>query len=204
MMLQSSFSSTGKSIVADASVVINILATKMAPKILGLLPGRIFVLDQVKAEVEEGGLRGRSNANGFGELVTAGFVEIVTLDEPAQEIFQQLTFGSTANTLDDGEAATIAYSVGVGGLALVDEKKAARIIGEKFPALEVFCTTDVLFSALLQSALSRDQLAEAVFNALQEARMQVPLKHAEWVVALIGAEKAAVCRSLPRAFRNSA
>ena len=44
-------------------------------------------------------------------------------------------------------------------------------------------------------------LADAVFGALQQARMRVLPQHLDWVVTLIGQDRAQVCPSLPRIVR---
>jgi hypothetical protein len=52
------------------------------------------------------------------------------------------------------------------------------------------------------AALGNTAVADAVFDALRFARMRVPPSLLKWVVDLIGAERAAMCECLPRAFRT--
>ena len=48
------------------------------------------------------------------------------------------------------EAATIAYALAHAGTALIDEHKATRICRERFPALRLACTTDVLIHGVVR------------------------------------------------------
>jgi len=49
--------------------------------------------------------------------------------------------------------------------------------------------------------LTDNHLSEAVFNALVDARMRVPLDEENWVRALIGKDRAAKCTSLRKRVR---
>ena len=104
-------------------------------------------------------------------------------------------------TLDDGEAATIAYGVEKGAIALIDERKATRICAERYPQLVVGNSFDVLAHSAVLASLGDGATAGAVFSALRFARMRVPPSALKWVVELIGPERAAICECLPRAFR---
>jgi hypothetical protein len=52
-------------------------------------------------------------------------------------------------------------------------------------------------------AIGQDGLADAVANALQISRMRVLSHHVEWVLGLIGPERAAQCTSMARSLRQS-
>ncbi len=58
--------------------------------------------------------------------------------------FADLVGGAAADTLDDGEAATIACAMERSAIALIDDRKAIRLWAERFPHLAVGCTLDVL------------------------------------------------------------
>lgn len=191
-------------LVADASVAINLNATGFAEPILDALPNRFAVVAEVMLELEDGRQRGRTDADALDALVAAGRVEVVRLGNPAVEQFTALVSGSAAETLDDGEAATIAYALEHGATALVDERKANRICAERFPSLVTASTVDVLAHDAAVSAVGRNGLADAVFNALFHGRMRVPAQHVDWIVTLIGAERAERCVSLPRSVRPAA
>jgi predicted nucleic acid-binding protein len=191
-------------IIADTSAVINLLATGCAEAILRVLPNRLHVVNTVVAEVDEGKRRGRQDAGLLNSLVAADLVEIVRLSQIGEEWFESLVIGHATETLDDGEAATISYALEHKRLALIDERKANRICSERFPGLSTAFTVDLLADPKLEERLGRQILAEAVFNALQEARMRVSLHRAQWVVDMIGRERVAQCKSLPNSVRNAA
>jgi len=190
-------------VVIDTSAAINVIATGCAADILRALPNRLLAVDAVPAELEEGRRRGRPDAVLLNELVMAGHIGIVSLGDSAGQIFEEFVIGRAAATLDDGEAATIAYAAEHGAIAIIDERKANRICRARFPALARGCTLDLFTHPGVLDALGRDRLAGAVLNALRKARMRVLPHHVEWVVRLIGVENAAECTSLSRAARNA-
>jgi predicted nucleic acid-binding protein len=190
--------------VADTSAVINLNATGWAPVIVRALPNRLVVVnDVVLSELETGRHRGRQDSDRLNELVATGLMEIVKLSDAATQYFEELVIGPAAVTLDDGEAATIAYAVEQAGTALIDERKATRICADRFPGLCVGCTVDILIHPEVQRHLGAKALGDAVFNAIHDGRMRVFPHHLERVVGLIGHERAALCQSLPRSVRLS-
>ena len=188
-------------LVADASTVINLNASGCAREVLDALPNRFVVVDVVPVELAGGRQRLRQDSDLLSRLVDSNSVEIVRLDDGAAKDFEQLVVGAAALTLDDGEAATIAYAISQNAVALIDERKAIRICRERFPNLRVGCTVDIFAHPEVQRALGKDALSNAVFNALYQGRMRVLPRHVEWVVELIGAERAGLCMSLPSSVR---
>jgi predicted nucleic acid-binding protein len=191
-------------IVIDTSAAINLNATGSAAEILQALPNRLVAVDVVSLELDEGRQRGRDDADLLNKLVSASLIEIVTLADPALDIFETLVVGTAAETLDDGEAATIAYAVDRGAAAIIDERKANRICTGRFPSLQLGCTVDLFAHPDVMCALGRESLVKALINALQLARMRVLPRHLDWVIDLIGSEQASLCASLPRAARSPA
>jgi predicted nucleic acid-binding protein len=202
MGLPTCFTDPAALIAADTSTVINLNATACASDIVRALPNRMVVVDVVPGELDEGRRRGRQDADLLDKLVAAGLVEVVKLDEICASHFEKLVVGPAAMTLDDGEAATIAFAVGHKGIAVIDERKATRIAAESFAKLRIGCTVDILAHPKVQQALGKKQLADAVFNALYHGRMRVFPQHVKWVVGLIGTDRAAECSSLPTSIRQ--
>ena len=188
-------------VVVDTSVVINLNATGCADAILRALPNRCVVVEQVSLELQVGRRTGRGDADALAMLIEQKLVEHAEIGDTGMRHFANLVSGSAAETLDDGEAGTIACALEQGAVALVDERKAIRICAERFPSLGIGCTVDVLTQRHVQAALG-SSLADAVFNALDRGRMRVPDHHGQWVLDLIGKERAAGCRSLPKRFRG--
>ncbi|HUN86779.1 MAG TPA: hypothetical protein VMU48_20530 [Terracidiphilus sp.] len=191
-------------LVADTSVVINLIATGFASSIINALPRPLIAVDVVPSELEIGRARGRTELERFNELVNGGVIKVVSLGDLGMQHFESLVIGSAAETLDDGEAATIACAIEQSGVAYIDERKAWRICSERYQALQVGCTVDLLTHTDVRARLSDEIVAGAIFNALQGGRMSVLPTHLSAVVSLIGAERAALCESLPRSIRASA
>ncbi len=192
-----------KFLIADTSAVINLNATGLAAEILKALPCRVSVTDMVRTELEDGRALGRQDAFLLEKLHAGGLVQVSTLDEGAYRVFEGLVIGNAADSLDDGEASTIAYAQQVGGVAVIDEKKATRICAEKFSHLRTASTLDLLGHVSVHDALGSDGIAEALYAALRNARMRVPTQHLHWVIGAIGHGRAMLCSSLPREARGS-
>jgi predicted nucleic acid-binding protein len=188
-------------VVIDASTVINLNATACGPRILKAIPNPFIITDVVQGELFEDRRNGRNDGQLVAELVAASLISVAKLDDLTESHFEDLVIGRGDATLDDGEAATIAYGVENGAIALIDERKAVRICGERYPRLTVGNSFDVLTHPAVLAALGNGAAADAVFNALRSARMRVPPSALTWVVELIGLERAGRCESLPRSFR---
>lgn len=189
-------------LVADTSTIINVNATGCGQEIIRALPNKLVIVDVVRGELDEGRRLGRRDAEQLDELVGIGLVDIVKLDDAALMHFEKLVIGPAVATLDDGEAATIAYAFRQGAVAVLDERKATRICAELFPSLQTNCSVDILAHPDVERCLGKKGLAQAVFNALYQGRMRVFGQHVEWVVGLIGKDQAAVCSSLPNSVRR--
>lgn len=204
MALLPSLSETPALLIADTSVVINLNATGCAHEILKALPHRVAVVDAVVDEINGGVRKGRQDAAKLATLIAANALEVVRLGPQGLLRFESLVVGSAGETLDDGEAATIAYAEEAGARALIDERKARRLAAERHAALPLGCTADLLACVEVERAVGKAAVAEAVHNALIGARMRVMDHHMDWVVRLIGDERAAVCLSLPASTREQA
>lgn len=191
-------------LVVDTSIVINLNATGCAKQILDALPQRVVVVDVVVGELESGKSKGRGDAAMLADLAETGVVTVASLGESALSQFESLVVGASAETLDDGEAATIAYAIETNSCVIIDERKAMRICSSRFPHIQLGCTLDLLSHQAVQRALGQLRLADALHKALLSARMRVLPHYMNWVVNLIGNERAAACRCLPETVRQAA
>jgi predicted nucleic acid-binding protein len=187
-------------LIADTSVVINLNATGCAAELLHALPHKVAIVDVVQGELKLGRSRGRDSEL-TQALVERKHIEIVKLGNTGLDYFEQLVVGAASNTVDDGEAATLACALERGGVAVIDERKALRICGARFPKLPTASSLDLLSHSTVMIALGDHVLAEAVFSALRNARMRVFERHLGWVVELIGSSRLLECPSLPRHVR---
>ncbi|GGO61464.1 hypothetical protein SAMN05444398_11630 [Roseovarius pacificus] len=187
----------GRLFVADASVLINLDASGFAETIItsscGVLHGTRNAVD----EVIEGERRGYGNAGSMHSLEKRGLLRVVEIGDREEPIYRALVEGSAARTLDDGEAATIAYAVENCAVALIDEKKARRICLDQYRGTPVVTTTDMMLHSGVAAALG-DQHMTALHASLVHARMHVPPHLVETVVALLGNQRSLECPSLPR------
>jgi predicted nucleic acid-binding protein len=202
MGLSTKLTDPAAELVADASAVINLVASGFAREILAALPNRLVVVDVIPRELEVGRPMGHKHALSLASLVEAGLVRVVSLGEVGCLHFEELVIGPAVDTLDDGEAATIAYAAEVSGVVVIDERKALRICAQRFPALPLACSVDIFVHPRVKAALGPGGLRDVMYNALHDGRMGVLPQHLEDVVALIGPERAAECRSLPERARR--
>ncbi|MFC4295981.1 hypothetical protein ACFO0A_13045 [Novosphingobium tardum] len=190
------------SLVSDASVWINLVATDRAEVILRASSVRHLITSTALGELDAGRAKGRRTAAVVAELIEMGLVDEVGLGPVEEATFLSLVAGPVSETLDDGEAATIAYALGSGSVALIDERKATALCGSQFPSVKVMSTTDLLLSQEVQCALTLEDLADSLFRALSVARMRVPECHLPAVCGLLGPERRQQCQSLPALWRR--
>ncbi len=168
------------------------------------LPMRVVMTDIAAEEVEGGRKKGRGDAEVLFKLRNEGLIDIDSLGDTGESVFEQLVVGPANATLDDGEAATIAFAVENSLSVIIDDYKARRICKERFGGLGVQCSVEIFRHALVEKTLGRKQVELSVLNALRTARMGVPPEHIEWVVNLIGDTNAGSCPSLPVRCREAA
>lgn len=190
-------------VVTDASVIINLNATASAAAIIGAFPNPFFVTANVRQELSMGEFHGHRCGEKLEALISQGLLELAELGPGDDLVYRSLVEGGFEGTLDDGEAATIAYAVGHDGLALIDERKARRICAARFPDLLLASTVEVLLHPSVARRLGESRQSEAIFLALRDARMQVPRQELQEVIDRIGANRAAECPSLPRSVRET-
>jgi predicted nucleic acid-binding protein len=187
--------------IADASVWINLVATGAPHRILQALPWPLAITDVALDELDRGRPKGRRSADEVVALIHMGLSEVVPLVSEDEALFLSLVAGAASQTLDDGEAATLACAVRLGAGVVIDERKATSLAGLRFAALEVRSTCDLLLGPNVRSALGGAGLGDALFGALIGARMRVSDDHVPTVINLIG-DRAEACLSIPARFRT--
>jgi len=189
-------------VVVDASVAINLNATNCARAILGALPFEVVITDVAAGELRADRRGKRDDGALLAELTRTNHLRQVSLGEAAEALFESLVIGAAADTLDDAEAATIADAVEQDICPAIDERKVLRLCAARFPKLRAITTVDLLMVPAVMEVLGREALADAVFHALRIGRMRVVAARLDWVVGLIGPDRAAQCPSLPAAARR--
>lgn len=202
MTFSSCLTNQDKVIVLDASVIINLLATENAGAILQALEADLVVTGNVVREIDQGAANGRSESKHLAELIDSRVLRAEELAGLSLEHFFDMVSGHTSNSLGDGEAATLAYAYSNRCSAAIDEKKATRIAGERFEAMKLVTTIDILAYESVQALLGHEVLANATLQALRISRMQVRPHQFDWVANLIGEGDLAECASLKRLARR--
>jgi predicted nucleic acid-binding protein len=190
-------------LIADASVVINLNATLRAVDIIKALPGPLLVTENACTELEGGIRNGHRDYEQVSKLIEEGLVQRVQIGAAGASVYESLIDGSAMQTLDDGEAATIAYAHETAGVALIDERKARTLCATSFPGLVVASTVELLLQEAIALALGEQGQADALISALTKARMRVPPEQLERIRTIIGVERAATCTSLPKSARKA-
>ncbi|CAJ4468043.1 Uncharacterised protein [Burkholderia pseudomallei] len=185
-------------LVLDSSVIINLLATGHATSILKALAVPVVVTGNVVREIERGAANGRPEFELLIAMVTERVLRVEELEGQLLATLFDLVSGGTAESLDDGEAATLAFAHGSGFSAAIDEKKATRLAAVRFESLRLVTTIDILAHESVRTSLGDELLADATFQALRLARMQVREHQFEWVAELIGPKNIDACSSLRR------
>lgn len=189
-------------LVVDASVVINLNATLCASDIIGTFRSGMSVTENARIELEGGIRNGHRDAEKLRLLIKQGAVRVVHLGHAALAIYESLIEGAAEMTLDDGEAATIAYAYETSAIAILDERKARRLCASRFPHVNIGSSAELLSCDCVRRQLGKEQQITAIMNALRNGRMRVPIEHVPKIVKLIGEENAVSCTSLPRSARS--
>ena len=188
-------------VALDASAVINLNATGQAAEILRAIRHEVIVVDEVAYDLKKGIASGRRDADRLDELIATGLIRRAALGEPGKSFFEWLSIGTGLDTLDDGEAATIALAAELACAAMVDERKGRRLCRFRHPSDPLLGSIDIFVQVNVQRQLG-ERLADALFGALTNARMHVLPEYHDWVISTLGPQRAALCTSLPRAKRE--
>lgn len=191
----------GPPLVADSSVWINLAATGQIEKIVRTISRRIIITQTAINELESGKEKGRQTGDAVLSLASLGLVDIVELDSNHDDIFLNLVAGTAAETLDDGESATIAYAATAGLIAVIDERKATSLAKTKFPNLQVVSTAEILMLLANDPAFSDSEIGDAIFNALFIGRMRVPDNLIASICSSVGMDRLRHCTSIPTRWR---
>ena len=180
--------------IIDASVAINLLGTGRPADLLRILGQRVIIEETTYREVSKNPFNGNSGHDSLDDLISQDLLHLERLSPEGYDLFLELTGANPPDDLGDGEAATIAHSIIVSGIPLLDEKKGSRIVRER--GLVVMSTLDLFRSQQIVETMAQGEFADMIYAALKNARMRVPLDHRRWIVDMIGVERAALCASL--------
>jgi len=183
-------------LVLDASVLINFLGTGEPAELLRVLKRRIILEEYALGEVTIDPATNGPLENIVNSMVSTGLIHAERLSSRGFDLFLSLTGAELQAGLGDGEAAAIAHAVENGAAAVLDDRKATRVARSKFPQLPIFNSLDLLSHENILQYFGEEKLGGLIFNALRQARMRVPADFLDWVVALIGGDRARECPSI--------
>lgn len=167
-------------IILDACCIINLFSSLVIEPILSAIPVSIAVSKYV-ADKEalyyysgpaEDVMINKTEIN-FEPLVYNDLIEIVPLDIKTEAN----TLVQLASEMDDGEAATGAIAVNRNWAVGTDEKKAVRIIRERFPKIQILSTPEIIKNWALSNNPSQHEVAVALRNIRFRANYLPDKKH---------------------------
>ncbi len=162
-------------LVLDANVCINLLATEAVADLLGALAVPCHVPAQVLGEVTRDPVtRVALPDAGHPLRGHAPALRIAALTADEVDLFLDLVGAPAPDALGDGEAAAIAVAVHRGLDIAVDDRKARRIVRDRFPALRPFWTVDLLRAPRVVAGLGAARAADLFDRARRHGRMHVP------------------------------
>ena len=163
------------SLTLDASTLINLYASGRFREIALALPHDLYVAKYV-AEQEALYVRVRGSGGGISnqqiELDLLVDDHILSLAEVGGDAEAQL-FVDLAAELDDGEAQTAAIAINRGFMVATDDRKARRLLAERWPSMRVLTTTEVLKIWSESTTVSEQKLRDA-FTAIQTGASFIP------------------------------
>lgn len=165
----------GPGLVLDANICINLLATEAIADLLGALSVPCLIPAPVLGEVTRDPVtRAALPDAGHPLRRHAPLLAVVGLAAAEVTLFLDLVGASAPDAHGDGEAATIAVAVHRGLDIALDDRKARRIIRDRFPALRPFWTVDLLRASSVLAGLGAARAADLFDRARRHGRMHVP------------------------------
>ena len=132
-------------LVLDTSVWINLLATQAMEAVLRALAVPCYAPEQVVTEVRRHPATGTTfPAEGHPLRQMSQSVSILSLEGKELDLFLEIAGAPAGDALGDGEAAAIAVAVCRGLDLVIDDRKARRILRERFSQVRTHWTVDLL------------------------------------------------------------
>ena len=195
MTYSSSLTDDFRPLVLDTSVLINLYACAYGEHILTAIPNCIIVPQVVAAELEHETSRKNGEHGFLHGLIAGGKVTLGEMTDEENALFANLTSGSPS--LDDGEAATIAIGAKRRLLPLIDDRKGRAQAIHVLRGQEPGWSLDLFRHTSVTSALGETAAIEALYLALRDGRMRVPVESTGYIIDLLGSERARDCTCLP-------
>ena len=162
-------------LVLDTSVWINLLATGAMDAILDALAAPCHAPEQVVGEILRHPVTGDCFTADSHPLRQMGpRVSVVPLEGKELDLFLDIVRAPAIEALGDGEAASIAVAASRRLDLVIDDRKARRILRERFSEVRTYWTVDVLQVPRVVAALGSERAEGCFAKALRYGRMHVP------------------------------
>lgn len=184
-------------LVIDTSVLINLQGCEFGREIIDAI-GNPFVItwNAVAEFLNQEGEKQRKSLEFLDDLNEMNLLEIVYLTQEEDEFYRRFTCAEV--NLDDGEAATIGVAISREFLPVIDERAGREYAVSLFPFNKIPHSMDIFFHRTVKSHFDEETFRSIIFNALYFGKMNISLEHREYVVELIGRDRAKECTCLPK------
>ena len=163
-------------LLLDASCLLNLYATGFLREIADTLPYQFAVADYVLEQEalyiwlpESDETREERVTVDLSQLVSEGMIIVMRLERLEEEV----TFVDLAVSIDDGEAMTGALAFHRGCSVATDDRKARRVLGERFPAVPLVSTLELLNQWAQEESVSNVEL-QAAMTRMRTGASYVP------------------------------
>lgn len=195
MICSSSLADDFRPLVFDTSVLINLYASSYGERILASLSNAIIVPQVVVGELEHETSRKNGERKFLHGLLARGRATSSNMTDREKMLFADLVSGS--RSLGDGEAATIAIAANRQLVPILDDGKAQAIAIHTLSGQEPSWSLDLFRHSSVTTALGESTAIDALFLALRDGRMRIPVESTDYTIGLLGIERARKCTCLP-------
>ena len=164
--------------ILDACSLLNLVASRRFMDIASAMPGSFLTSEQAAREVryvrKGGGApdaqeREAIDLEPFQRL---GLLAVSNLKSPAEVA----TFIDFATEMSDGEAAACALAVHRGGVLVTDDRKARRVVSQRFPGTLLSTTSELIKAWADQAGLDAPEIARVLLDVEQRGNFR-PGRH---------------------------
>lgn len=182
-------------VILDTSVLINLHACGYGERILTALPNKVLITHVVAEELQHETSRRNGECGFLNDIVDSSVASLIELTDKELDLFFQLTSGSLS--LDDGEAATISAAIIQNALPVIDERKGRARALALMKMAEPGWSLGILRHPVVIERLGEEAANDALYFALRDGRMRIPIESVDQVVEIIGRDRAIECMCLP-------
>jgi predicted nucleic acid-binding protein len=162
-------------LVLDTSVWLNLMATEAMGTILDALAVPCYAPEQVVTEIRRHpGTSTTFPAGSYPLRLMSPRVSILSLENDELDLFLEIVGAAAGEALGDGEAAAIAVAASRGLDLVIDDRKARRILRERFSRVRTYWTVDLFRESAVVGGLGGPRVEEYFAKALRIGRMHVP------------------------------